>query len=191
VSLRPVADGEQTYIALATDETGRSDRIALAVGSYEVDPADTPWWRCGVFEVREGAVSHADLNLVGGAVRVTVTDQDGVALDDVGILGAKGHETVRPDYRRDGNTIKIGGMFWQCPGLGPLTPRTQCLEPGPWTIEAYRHGYNPGRVMTSVEPGEVRRVEIRLERNPEAKWDAWSAEPRTRFDAVIGSPGSK
>jgi hypothetical protein len=187
LSVRPLGEGLASHIEFSTDGNGASPVISIPVGVYGPDqPADVPtMWRCDVFEVTEDRVAQVELTLVVGAIRITVRGERGETLDDVGLLLDRGHGPVRRNHKREGAKVTISGLFVQCPGLGPLPTGLRCVSSGPWTVEAYRHGYEPGRVMFEALAGESQDVEIRLRENAQIRWDTWIREPVTRFDEVV------
>jgi hypothetical protein len=191
VSFNVVSGGRSTYVLIRTNGEGASPALALEAGSYEVgDDAggNAAMWTTNPFEVREAETVHVTLRLVAAAVRIRIRDEMGNPVDDAGLLLDRGHEHVRADYRQVGKKIVMSGFFSQCPGLGPLPPYVRCLTPGRWTMEAYRHGYEPGRAMVNLEPGEVQDIAIELRENPEARWTGWATEPRTRLPDVVERP---
>lgn len=194
VSVNALGGGRSHYINLRTGADGSSSAIALPIGSYEVgcdEAGGAPAWEAGSFEIRESEKTVVRLTLAAAAVRVSVVDDSGLHLDDVGLLMGVGHEPVRQDFRRDGTMITITGLFSQCPGLGPLPASVRCLRPGPWTFEAFRHGYEPAQVMCDLKAGKVAEVAIPMRARPEAEWNTWNAtgrEPRTRLSDVLAPP---
>lgn len=119
--------------------------------------------------VVEGAVSDVTLTLRDWAgFALTVVDEQGVALDDLGVTATAGHAPVEAGIAEEGGRVVLRGKFPSLvPGLGAAW-RGQIVgyREGPVTIEIVRHGYRPCHILTDARAGELVSIRAVLAADP-------------------------
>ncbi len=173
------------------DSGGNSCAVSVPVGNYSVsaDPRNPAMvLENASLNVIRGAPAEATLRLTSAAFRVTAVDEDGNALDDVGVLAGPGRGPVSASFRydRERRVLAFDGQFIVAPGLG----RSRALPffahcPGDWTIELYRHGCRPQREFVTLSEGRITDVTVEMTADREGTWDTWSREWSNQPEDVL------
>ena len=159
-------------------EDGWTPPMSAPVGAYVV--RSFPEERYGKIavdrpvQITDAGLASVELVLGWGVLRVEVFDDKGRPVDDAGLRFGRGHEPVR--IRRfaisPGRNIELG-RFSPPPGMGSAPASLFLLfdAEGPYTVEAHRHGYAPGRSFVTLRPGSVETARITLRRDTSAVWE--------------------
>lgn len=166
-------------IRVVVDDTGVSELLSFPVGRVALGGArnlhSSPGIEPTSVDVAVLEPASATLRLHGGALMVESVDQAGRVLDDVGIRMGPGHEPVRVQWWRGPSGGQLStGHFMRKPGQGSRE-RTVItgIGPGAWTIEGYRHGYQPARLSLNIKPGVVTHAKLVLREDATTEWATW------------------